>query len=260
MYTCFSLAAVAVLSLAAAAAAQGPPAPDPALVDDLVTANHILYSEGVVDGFGHVSARHDKDPKYFLLARSMAPGLVTKSDILVFDLDGNAVAADGAALYLERFIHSEIYKAHPEVKAVVHSHSPSVIPFGVTAVPLRPIYHMSSFLGTGVPIFEIRDAGGDASDMLVRNATLGAALAKDLGHSSVILMRGHGDVVVGDTVKQAVFRAIYTEVNARLEAEALRLGDGKVTFLNDQEAAASAATNAPLVGRAWDLWKAKAEK
>jgi HCOMODA/2-hydroxy-3-carboxy-muconic semialdehyde decarboxylase len=118
---------------------------------------------------------------------------------------------------------------------------------------------MSSFLGTGVPIFEIRGAGGDATDMLVRNATLGAALAKDLGHSSVILMRGHGDVVVGDTVKQVVFRAIYTEVNARLEAEALRLGDGKVTFLNDQEAAASGATNAPLVGRAWDLWKAKAK-
>ena len=259
MYMCFSLAAVAALALATAAAAQGPPAPDPALIDDLVTANHILYSEGVVDGFGHVSARHDKDPKYFLLARSMAPGLVTKSDILVFDLDGNAVAADGAALYLERFIHSEIYKAHPEVKAVVHSHSPSVIPFGVTAVPLRPIYHMSSFLGSGVPIFEIREAGGDATDMLVRNPALGVALAKELGHSSVILMRGHGDVVVGDTVKQAVFRAIYTEVDARLEAEALRLGDGKVTFLNDQEAAASAATNAPLDGRARDLWKAKAK-
>jgi ribulose-5-phosphate 4-epimerase/fuculose-1-phosphate aldolase len=258
----FSLAAIAaLLSLATRAAAEGPPPPDPALIDDLVAANHILYSEGVVDGFGHVSARHDKDPRYFLLARSMAPGLVTKSDILVFDLDGNAVSAtNGAALYLERFIHSEIYKAHPEVKAVVHSHSPSVIPFGVTAVPLRPIYHMSSFLGTGVPIFEIRDAGGDATDMLVRNPALGAALATKLGHSSVILMRGHGDAVVGDSVKQAVFRAIYTEVNARLEADALRLGDGKVDFLNDHEAAASAATNAPLVGRAWELWKAKAER
>jgi ribulose-5-phosphate 4-epimerase/fuculose-1-phosphate aldolase len=253
-------AVAAALSLATPAAAEGPPPPDPALVEDLVTANHILYSEGVVDGFGHVSARHDKDPRYFLLARSMAPGLVTKSDILVFDLDGNAVAANGAKLYLERFIHSEIYKAHPEVKAVVHSHSPSVIPFGVTEVPLRPIYHMSSFLGTGVPVFEIREAGGDATDMLVRNPALGAALAKDLGHSAVILMRGHGDAVVGDSVKQAVFRAIYTEINAKLEAEALRLGEGKVNFLNEREAAASAATNAPLVGRAWDLWKAKAER
>jgi ribulose-5-phosphate 4-epimerase/fuculose-1-phosphate aldolase len=254
------VAAALLIAAATPAAAEAPPPPDPALVDELVTANHILYSEGVVDGFGHVSVRHDKDPKYFLLARSMAPGLVTKSDILVFDLDGNAVTADGAALYLERFIHSEIYKAHPELKAVVHSHSPSVIPFGVTAVPLRPIYHMSSFLGSGVPLFEIREAGGDATDMLVRNPALGAALAKELGHSSVILMRGHGDVVVGDTVKQAVFRAVYTEVNAKLEAEALRLGDGKVNFLNPQEAAASAATNAALAGRAWDLWKVKAER
>jgi ribulose-5-phosphate 4-epimerase/fuculose-1-phosphate aldolase len=245
--------------LVAAAAAQAAPATaDAALIDDLVAANRILYSEGVVDGFGHVSARHDKDSSRFLLARSMAPGLVTQSDILEFDLDGNAVDAKGAALYLERFIHSEIYKAHPEVKAVVHSHSPSVIPFGVTAVPLKPIYHMSSFLGSGVPIFEIRDAGGASTDMLIRNPALGAALATRLGRASVVLMRGHGDVVVGDSVKQAVFRAIYTEVNAKLEAEALRLGEGKVTFLNDQEAAASTATNSPLVGRAWDLWKQKA--
>jgi ribulose-5-phosphate 4-epimerase/fuculose-1-phosphate aldolase len=255
-----ALAALLSLAASAAAAADAPPPPDPALVDDLVTANHILYREGVVDGFGHVSARHDKDPRYFLLARSMAPGLVTKNDILVFDLDGNPVAGGGPALYLERFIHSEIYKAHPEVKSVVHSHSPSVIPFGVTQVPLRPIYHMSSFLGTGVPIFEIREAGGDATDMLVRNPALGAALAKDLGRSAVILMRGHGDAVIGDSVKQAVFRAIYTEVNAKLEQDALRLGEGKVSFLNEQEAAASATTNAALVGRAWDLWKMKAEQ
>jgi HCOMODA/2-hydroxy-3-carboxy-muconic semialdehyde decarboxylase len=247
-----------LLAVAPPAMAQSHPAPDPALIDDIVAANHILYSEGIVDGFGHVSARHDKDASHFLLARSMAPGLVTAADIMEFDLDGNAVDAQGRALYLERFIHSEIYKARPEVKAIVHSHSPSVIPFGVTAVPLKPIYHMSSFLGTGVPIFEIRDAGGDGTDMLVRNPALGAALAKVLGQSSVLLMRGHGDVVTGDSVKQVVFRAIYTEVNAKLEAEALRLGEGKVTFLNDKEAAASAATNAALVGRAWDLWKQKA--
>jgi len=246
--------------LVTAAAAEARAAADPSLIDDIVVANHILYSEGVVDGFGHVSARHDKDGNRFLLARSMAPGLVTASDILEFDLDGNAIEAKGAALYLERFIHSEIYKAHPQVKAVVHSHSPSVIPFGVTAVPLKPIYHMSSFLGAGVPVFDIRTAGGDGTDMLVRNPALGAALAKELGQSSVLLMRGHGDVVTGDTVKQAVFRAVYTEVNAKLEAEALRLGEGKVTFLSDKEAAASAATNAALVGRAWDLWKQKAER
>jgi ribulose-5-phosphate 4-epimerase/fuculose-1-phosphate aldolase len=250
-------AAALLLTMPACAQAPAATSPDAALIEDVVVANHILYDQGVVDGFGHVSVRSSKDPSHFLMARSMAPGLVTASDILEFDLDGNAVNnPQGRAVYLERFIHSEIYKAHPEVKAVVHSHSPSVIPFGATGVALRPIYHMSSFLGAGVPIFEIREAGGDATDMLVRNPALGAALAQRLGHSSVLLMRGHGDVVVGDSVRLAVFRAIYTEVNAKLEAEALRLG--QVTFLNDKEAAASVAPNSALIDRAWDLWKAKA--
>ena len=247
----------AALLLTVPACAQVPASPDAGLVDDLVVANHILYDQGVVDGFGHVSARSNKDPNHFLMARSMAPGLVTQSDILEFDLDGNAVNnPQNHAVYLERFIHSEIYKSHPEVKSVVHSHSPAVIPFGVTGVPLKPIYHMSSFLGAGVPIFEIRDAGGDATDMLVRNPALGAALAQRLGSSSVLLMRGHGDVVIGDSVRLAVFRAVYTEVNARLESDALRLG--QVTFLNDKEAAAAVATNNALIDRAWDLWKMKA--
>src|SRR5215469_14600380 len=138
-------------------------------IDDLVAANRILSDQGVVDGFGHVSARHEEDAARFLLARSMAPGLVTADDILEFDLTGNALDPHGRTLYVERFIHSEIYKADPEIKAIVHSHSPSIIPFGVTSIPLRPIYHMSSFLGAGVPIFEIRDTGGPATDMLIRD-------------------------------------------------------------------------------------------
>jgi HCOMODA/2-hydroxy-3-carboxy-muconic semialdehyde decarboxylase len=248
--------AVAVLLAGPACAQSASPQDAASLVDDVVVANHILYDQNVVDGFGHVSVRSDKNPNRFLLARSMAPGLVKAEDILEFDLDGNAIDAQGRALYLERFIHSEIYKAHPDVKAVVHSHSPAVIPFGVTGAPLKPIFHMSSFLGAGVPVFEIREAGGDATDMLVRNPALGAALAQKLGNSQVLLMRGHGDVVVGRSVREVVFRAIYTEVNANLESEALRLGP--VTFLNDKEAMAAMTTNAALVGRAWDLWKAKA--
>jgi HCOMODA/2-hydroxy-3-carboxy-muconic semialdehyde decarboxylase len=251
----------AAMLLAVPACAQSPsttPAPDSALIEDLVAANRILYDQGVVDGFGHVSARSEKDPSHFLLARSMAPGLVEPEDILEFDFAGNAIDAQGRALYLERFIHSEIYKTHPEIKAIVHSHSPAVIPFGVTGVALKPIYHMSSFLGAGAPTFEIRDAGGDGTDMLVRNGALGAALAAKLGTSSVVLMRGHGDVVVGASIHQVVFRAVYTEVNARLESDALRLGNGQVIFLNSKEAEASGATNAALVDRAWDLWKAKA--
>ena len=234
---------------------------DPTLVEELVAANRILYQQGVVDGFGHISARHDKRPEHFLLARSMAPGLVTAADLVEHDRDGEAVEPNPPVLYTERYIHSEIYKADPAVISVVHSHSPAVIPFGVTSAKLRPIFHLPSFLalgGSGVPVFEIRDAGGRATDMLIRTRELGAALARSLGGSPVALMRGHGDVVVGRSVREAVFRAIYTEVNARLQAEAMRLGDGRVEFLTDEEAVNATETNARVIERAWNLWKAQA--
>jgi HCOMODA/2-hydroxy-3-carboxy-muconic semialdehyde decarboxylase len=223
---------------------------DPALLDDLVAANHILYDQGVVDGFGHVSVRHDKDPSRYLLSRSMAPAL---GDIIEYDLDGNPVDANGRASYLERFIHGEIYKARPDVRAVVHSHSPAVIPFADTAVPLRPMNHIAGFLGAGAPVFEIRDTGGPATDMLIRNAALGKALAATLGSHAVALMRGHGSVAAAQSIRHVVFRAIYTEVNARMQAEAMRLGTP--TFLNTEEAAAAMKTNDALVERPWALWK-----
>jgi len=232
--------------------------PDPRLIEDLVVANRVLADLGVVDGFGHVSARHDKDPNRYLMSRSMAPALVKAEDILEYDLDSNAPDAKGRALFLERFIHGEIYKARPDVKAVVHSHSPSIIPFGVSKTRLQPIYHMSSFMGLDVPIFEIRDVAGLGSDLLVRNAQLGAALAKALGDKTVVLMRGHGSVTVGTSVPQVVFRAYYAEMNARLQAEAIRLG--AVTYLTAEEAAASAKTNDGVLTRAWDLWKRKVGK
>ena len=236
------------------------PSSGQSVMSDLVAANRILYDQGLLDGFGHVSASHPENRERFFLARSMAPGLVTESDIMEFDLSGAPIDARGRAVYLERFIHSEIYRARPDVNSVVHSHSPGVIPFGAAGAKLRPIYHMSSFLaeggGDGVPIFEIRDVAGPATDMLIRTPELGRALAQALGPHSVALMRGHGDVVVGRAVRRAVFRAIYTEINARLEADALRLG--AVTFLNDQEAAAATATNDALVNRPWDLWRKEA--
>jgi len=232
--------------------------PDPRLVEDLVVANRVLADLGVVDGFGHVSARHDKDPNRYLMARSLAPALVRAEDILEYDLDSAAIDPRGRALFLERFIHGEIYKARPDVKAVVHSHSPSLIPFGATAVRLQPIYHMSSFLGAGVPVFEIRDAAGPGSDLLVRDGRLGAALARILADKPVALMRGHGAVAVGNSVPQVVFRAYYAEMNARLQGEAMRLGT--VTYLTAEEAEASARTNDGVLLRAWDLWKRKAMK
>jgi ribulose-5-phosphate 4-epimerase/fuculose-1-phosphate aldolase len=230
---------------------------DPALIDDLVAANRILYRQGVVDGFGHVSVRHSQRPHHFLLSRNMAPSLVTAADILEYDGDGQPVDKHAPPVYLERFIHSEIFRARPDVVAVVHSHSPAVVPFGVvTGVPLRAVCHMSSFLGATTPIFEIRDTVGPANDMLIRDARLGAALARSLADRPAVLMRGHGSTVVGNSLRQAVFRAVYTEVNAKLQAEALRLGP--VTYLTDQEAELSAAVNATQINRAWDLWKSLA--
>jgi HCOMODA/2-hydroxy-3-carboxy-muconic semialdehyde decarboxylase len=225
------------------------------LIDDLVSANHILFKEGVVDGFGHVSVRDERDPERFLLSRSIAPATVSARDVMEFGMDGEPLNARGRRPYLERFIHSEIYRARPDVVAVVHNHSPALIPFGITGTSLRPVFHMSGFLGSATPIFEIRDAGGPATDMLIRDRKLGAALARKLGTAPFALMRGHGSVAVGATLKQVVFRAFYAEVNARLQSEALRLGT--ITYLNDAEAANAARTNDSVIDRPWGLWKAR---
>jgi HCOMODA/2-hydroxy-3-carboxy-muconic semialdehyde decarboxylase len=228
-----------------------PPAADPVLVDKLVLANRILYRQGVVDGFGHVSARHDRSSEHFLLARNMAPALVRRDDIVTFDREGEAIDAAGRRVYLERFIHAGIYRARPDVQAIVHSHSPGVIPFGVTRQPLRPVFHMSGFLGEGTALFEIRDVAGD-TDMLVSDGRLGAALAAALGERSTVLMRGHGSTVVGASIEQAVYRAIYAEVNARLQIQAKQLGE--VTYLNAAESAKAARVNDTQLPRVWELW------
>ncbi len=220
---------------------------------ELVDANHILFDQGVVDGFGHVSMRHPVRPDHFLLARSMAPALVTETDVLEFDTDGAPTEAGGPAVYLERFIHSEIYRARPDVVSVVHSHSPAVVPFSVVSgTKLRPICHMCGFLGAATPVFEIRDVAGPGSDLLIRDSRLGAALAQSLGQSAAVLMRGHGSTVVGGTLRQAVFRAVYTEVGARLQSEAMRLGP--VTYLTEEEGQATARTNDAQIDRTWLLW------
>jgi ribulose-5-phosphate 4-epimerase/fuculose-1-phosphate aldolase len=225
---------------------------DKQTIEDLVAANRILYAQSVLDGYGHVSARHDSNPDRFWLSRGMAPGLVTADDIMEFGLSGEPIDAQGRSTYAERFIHSEIYRNRPDVKAIVHSHSPAVIPFGVTSVPLKPIFHMSGFLGAGVPIFEIRETAGD-TDMLVRNRALGRALALRLSDKPAALMRGHGSVAVGISLPQVVFRAIYLEVNARLQSEAMRLGN--INFLTSEEARLAAAGNDVHLLRPWMLWK-----
>ena len=224
--------------------------------DDLALANHILVNEGVLDGFGHISVRHPERPDRFFIARSMAPALVEAQDVVEVDLEGQVHDAQGRRTYVERFIHSAIYKARPDVRSVVHSHSPAVIPFGVTGARLRPICHMSGFLGAVTPVFEIRLSAGESTDLLVSNQALGEALAQVLGSANVALMRGHGSVTVGNSIKQAVFRAIYTESNARLQSEASRLGD--ITFLTEAEAQATSDMNDIHLDRPWEMWKRNA--
>jgi ribulose-5-phosphate 4-epimerase/fuculose-1-phosphate aldolase len=225
---------------------------DPHLVDDLVAANRILAQEGILDAYGHVSARHNRSTNRFLLSRSVAPELVAAADILEYDLDGNPVNLGGRSSYLERFIHSEIYKARPDVNAIVHCHTPSIIPFGASTVPLRPMYHMSSFIAEGVPVYEIRDTAG-MTDMLVKDGRLGRALAQVLGDKPAALMRGHGAVIVGDAIPRVVGRSIYLDLNARLQTQAIALG-GKVSYLDPEEARRWDAANGTY-DRAWELWK-----
>lgn len=230
------------------------PKPDPALLEKLAIANRILYDQNVVDGFGHVSVRHDKSPEHFLLSCNRAPGLVSPEDILTYDLNGDLAMVSDKRSYLERFIHSEIYRARPDVISVVHSHSQSVIPFGATGQRLRPIFHMSGFLGSGSALFEIRDTGGN-TDLLIRDTGLGKALAQSLGKHNCVLMRGHGSTTVAPSLELAVYRAIYAEVNAKLQIQAAALGP--INFLNEEEAALAAATTEGQVVRAWDLWRGR---
>lgn len=227
------------------------------LLEDLVYANLILFNEGVLDAFGHVSVRNPKNREHFFLARNMAPGLVTKEDIIEFNLEGEVVNNDPRKVYLERFIHSEIYRQRDDVESIVHSHSHSVVPFSVVkSSPLKPMCHMSGFMGMHVPIFEIRDVAGDETNMLITNSELGSSLSKSLGDNTLVLMRGHGSTVVAPSLKQAVYRAIYVEVNAQLQINASRLG--AIEFLSEGEAHATQVTNEGQIERPWNLWKTRA--
>ena len=222
---------------------------DPAVARDLVAANRILADHGVLDSFGHVSIRDPRDPGRYLQMKAMAPRDVAVSDLITFDLESNPLNDRGRGPYRERFIHGMIYEARPDVNAVVHSHSPTVIPFSVTETPLRAVVHHGHFLGQGVPVWEIRDHAGDNNNMLVLDNELGRSLAQTLGQDSVVLMRGHGNAVAALDLKTAVFRAIYTEVNAKLQMQAAMLG-GPVNFLNEFEM-----LKKQNVDRPWATWK-----
>jgi len=223
-------------------------------LEDLVAAYRVLAEYGVIDAYGHVSIRSPANPQRYFIARSLAPEVVQVDDLMEYDLDSNPVEARGRESVRERYIHGEIYKARPDVMAVVHNHSPSVIPFSVTGVPMRPIYHMASFIGEGVPNFEIRDFE-KGTDLLVKSPKLGQALARTLGKSPASLMRGHGAVVVGENIARAVGRSVYLEQSAQLQMQAMALSE-KITYLDDAEVKAS--TPVQDYKRAWPMWREKA--
>lgn len=221
-------------------------------VDDLVAANRILARRNVLDEYGHMSLRDPADAQRFYMSRVSAPAMVTADGVAALDLQGRPVGESGKRYHGERFIHSEIYRARPDVAAVVHCHNAALILFGVTGMALRPIYHMAGFLGPGVPVFEIRDVAG-LTDMQISSPGLGEALATALGDRAVVLMRGHGAVIVGSSVKQAVYRAIYAIKNAEMQLAAPQ--PEKIAFLAAEEAAKfDAMLN---VDRAWELWKSE---
>ena len=228
-----------------------------AQLEDLVTANRILAREEVVDAFGHVSIRHPERPGHYLLSQSRAPELVDTADLMEYTLEGEPLNQKGRPMYSERPIHGGIYEARPDVQAVVHNHSPAVLPFSVTAAPLRPMFHLAAIIGDRLPVWDIRDNFSDTS-LLVTTMEQGRDLAACLGRGRAALMRGHGCVVTGSTLKEAVMAAVYLQVNARLLLSSLPLGE--VTYLSPGEIQlmSQSQVRPSSLGRAWEYWAARA--
>lgn len=230
------------------------------VLQELAIANRILAHEGVVDAFGHVSIRHPQRRERFFMSRSRAPELVTVDDLMEFELDGTPVEPRGRTPYSERFIHGAIYEARSDVTSVIHNHSHAIIPYGVTPVKLRPLLHVAASIGEEIPVWDIARKFGD-TNMLVVNMDQGRDLAATLGQNRVALMRGHGCAVAGRTLREAVFSAVYLQVNATLQTQALLLSD-EVKFLSPGEAAKAKEMTSQPVGldRAWEYWKMRADR
>lgn len=230
-------------------------------LEDLVLANRILAAHGVVDAYGHASMRSPSNPNRYFISRSLAPELVTVGDIVELDLNSDPVFAGAPALYLERYIHGEIYKAHPQINAVVHNHSPSVIPFGAAGVPMQPLFNTAAFVGRGIPVFEIREFQ-EEGDVLIDSNYLGSALADVLGPHPAALMRGHGAVVVGASLPEAVIRSVYLEQSAKLQMQTMQIAGpgGKINYYTPKEveAVVSRQDAKQTWRRTWDLWRTQA--
>jgi ribulose-5-phosphate 4-epimerase/fuculose-1-phosphate aldolase len=234
---------------------------DESRIADLITAYRICVNEGVLDSFGHISVRSVQNPNRFYMPRASAPALITRADILELDMNANPIMPNAPRTNGERFIHSEIYKARLDVQSVIHAHTMAVIPFGLAGTPLRPVVAQAGFLPLETPLFDNREANGAAAKergILVRNAMLGAALAKKLGNNPVVLMRGHGMTVVADSIKRATVQAVYTQIDAQAQWAAMQLNKN-ITSMDEKELAYYRVENFDL-DRPWDNFKNKLPK
>ena len=259
----FSYLLAIICSQAGAASVQEQMEQNPAVktaVEELVLANHILYDQNAVDGYGHISVRNPTNPNTFFLARSVAPSVVKVEDIMEFDMNGKALNGDSRVAYGERYIHSGVLKNRPDINSVIHGHAAPILPYGLTGTTLKPVYHMSAFLGEGAPVFEIRNFAkpNPDTDMFVSNGDLGDALSKTMGLQYFVLMRGHGYAAGADSIKKAVFRTIYAIQNASIQSEAMKMG--KVQYLTPGEAVTAQETIEKTIGRPWQLWSERVKK
>jgi len=252
---CLSLVAVTVSLAGLHAQSSSATDSDEDRIQDVITASHILTNEGILDSFGHVSARSDKNRNHFFMPRAMPPALVSRADMVEVDLDCKPVTPDAPRLNGERYIHCEVYKARADVQSVIHTHDLAVLPFGLAGISLKPVLAQAGFLPPETPLFEVRDVNHNQQNrgMLVLNADLGHALAGRLGSNPVVLMRGHGDTVVGSSVREATVRAIYTHIDAQAQSAALALSPN-IMVLDAAELASNAAENFDA-DRPWQNYK-----
>jgi len=226
---------------------------------ELALANRIIAHEGVLDGFGHVSMRHPEHPDRYLLARSRSPELIEPSDLLEFTLDSEPVVPPEGEMYGERVIHGCIYQARPDVNAVCHHHSPSVLPFCVTGIALEPVFHMGPVMGQTVPFWDSRDDFGD-TDLMVVKPEEGRSLAKALGPNWMVLMRRHGATVAGRTLRELVFRTIYSTMNAEIQLRSMTVGTiGALSTVERQRSEPRQLSPRPMA-RAWEYWTTRLRK
>jgi len=226
-----------------------------AAISELVIANRIVAHLKLVDSFGHVTVRNPENPQRFFMSRSRAPSLVTREDILEFNLDGSPVDARGLRPYLERFIHAALYRARPDVLAVCHNHAHELLPLAVTKMAMRPALHTAAGIGLEVPVWDIRDEFGD-TNLLVTSNEMGDSLARAVGQGRAALMRGHGSVIAGNSLMDTVFTTYYLRLNAEVLIKAMSTGR-EITYLSPGEILQAGGIQAQ--DRAWEEWSLQAE-